>query len=193
MNVVDKLRQQQANQMNKNANVGQEAQKHITDAPQGPESTEPVVEGEKTYDYATPHSDGYSFYFADGSFVQTENGVMRLNQTQHDEIQTLIKKHRRHDIAQNMVLVDRDAAEKAARAYLAQLEGKKQGHAGASSTGQRHNLTQQLGQQEVRNLDAEQVDISQLSGGESSVKDADLAANQAAMRALEEGSGGNNS
>ena len=128
-----------------------------------PKDVEPVEE--KTYDYATPHSDGLTFHFNDGTSVKTENGVMKLNQTQHNEIQGLLKKGR-PDIAQNMVLVDRDAAEKAARAYLEAQALKRQGHAGASSTASRHQLAELQGADKPRNLDVEEFDVSH--GGLSS-------------------------
>lgn len=180
MALSDKLKNMQQNKDAPPVKVPPEAPSQGNlNANQQRRQPEPEPE-EVTYDYATPNSDGLTFHFADGTSVTTENGVMRLNQTQHNEIQTLIKKHRRHDISQQMHLVDKDAAEKAARAFLATLEAKKQGHAGASSTAQRHQLNQQLGQETVRNLDApspppaDEVDISQMHGGDSSIGDVDL-------------------
>lgn len=164
--LTDKLKHNQA-PANQGPAPDPKPQHFQTKTPQDPPEAHNEIEEDKTFDYATPHSDGFTFHFADGSSVKTENGVMHLNEVQHHEIQRLLKKGR-PDIAQNMVLTDRDAAEKTARAYLEELARKRAGHSGTSSTASRHQLTQDQGQVPVRNLDVIEVDTSLIHGGDSS-------------------------
>ena len=160
MSLLDNVKKQDANaQINKNAAPTPTPKP----AAQSIEASAP--DEAKTYDYATPHSDGLMFHFEDGSSVKSENGVMTLNQVQHNEIQRLIKKGR-PDIAQQMVLTDKDAAEKVAREYLARQAEKKAAHQGASSTAIGHSLAKDMANQQVKNLDVQEIDITHGDDGD---------------------------
>lgn len=67
--------------------------------------------------YSCPHAEAFSIHLGGGE-VRAKDGLMYLDQKQHDELQALIKSGR-PDIAQNAVLLDKDAAEKIALEYLA--------------------------------------------------------------------------
>lgn len=88
---------------------------------------------EKQYLYSTPQSPTFSIHLT-GETVQSNKGVMVLNQVQHDEVQNLITKHRRFDISQNMVLMDLSGAEEVARRHMAEEANKPQAARGMSST-----------------------------------------------------------
>lgn len=100
-----------------------------------------VKSGPKTYLYSTVHSPSLSLHLG-GKTVQAKDGVLKLNQIQHEELQELIALGR-PDISSNVRLLDPEAAEKIARDYLERhkpVAGKGMTH--SSKNAERNDFTQ---------------------------------------------------
>lgn len=67
--------------------------------------------------YSSPNSDGFSIMLSDGE-ARAKEGLLKLNKKQHEEVQALLKTGR-PDIAQNLILLDPDAAAAIAREHMA--------------------------------------------------------------------------
>jgi hypothetical protein len=88
---------------------------------------------EKVFLYSCPHSEAMKVNFTDGT-VTAKDGVLTLNEVQHKELQMLIKKHQRFDLAQNCIFLDPEAAEKTAREYQAAHPKNPAAQKGATSS-----------------------------------------------------------
>jgi hypothetical protein len=89
--------------------------------------------------YSCPLSESYSIHLNNGE-VRAKNGVLKVNKKQHEEIQNLIKSGR-PDIAQNAVLLDRNAAEQFARAHIErQRQAASRGVSSSATAEAAHNV-----------------------------------------------------
>lgn len=88
-------------------------------------SVETIVDAAVEYPhlYSATHSEAFKIQLSSGE-VQAKDGLLKLNEAQHKELQKLIASGR-PDIAQNLVHLDPEAAAKVAKAHMEAMKNKR--------------------------------------------------------------------
>lgn len=126
---------------------------------------------QEDYIYSCPNAHQFKIGLSDGP-VQAKHGVMIVTPAQHKEIQELIHKHKRFDIAQNAILLDQTAAEEIAKKHMTEEQRRSAAARGMTSTMQTqahmqniegHQIENKLDTLNVVELDAVHAEDSQLN------------------------------
>lgn len=112
--------------------ANQQAQTHVAHVTQ--ETIADAVE-DNMHLYAATHSESFKIQLDSGE-VQAKDGLLTLNKYQHKELQKLIKgPPSRPDIAQNLVYIDKKAAEEVARKHMQEMALRPAANRGSTHSG----------------------------------------------------------